>query len=377
MAPRGNLLLPSPAAFRSRDRGPQLTISGRVFLAGRAKRWEAQVRFASPISAVLGITDAACPRGEGSGAWDSVPAAGPRLGVRGQREFECRRGRKAVPHRPHPRCSVPVGWGRGRPDGCPDMARRHRVKAGPRGSAGEARWAAPRQRPGPRPAPRRPPRFAFAPRPLGDAQAASVEEARVPRRARGRAPGREGPRTHASESAGRALGAAGPHVAGKTGSTPSRHSDPAPGGYRGGYHRPSATPVRRGIPGGRGEALSRAEASGCQEDVREARGHPTQGRGQGRAPAVEGPRALPVAGAARLCCGRSHRTGTGAHRPRGPRGPSSLLCPLRAPGGRLLLDVGEVTAATTAPEWPTSGMAGPAPRAPAGCWRSQPRARRW
>lgn len=250
-------------------------------------------------------------------------------------------------------------------------------REGQRGSAGEARWAAPRQRPGPCPAPRRPPRFAFAPRPLGDAQAARVEEARVPRRARGRAPGREGPRTHASESAGRALGAAGPHVAGKTGSTPSRHSDPAPGGCRGGYHRPSATPVRRGIPGGRGEALSRAEASGCQEDVREARGHPTQGRGQGRAPVVEGPRALPAAGAARLCCGRSHRTGTGALRPRGPRGPSSLLCPLRAPGGRLLLDVGEVTAATTAPEWPTSGMAGPAPRAPAGCWRSQPRARRW
>lgn len=180
MAPRGNLLLPSPAAFRSRNRGPQLTISGCVFLAGRAKRWEAQVRFASPISAVLGITDAARPRGGGSGARDSVPAAGPRLGVRGQQEFECSRGRKAVPHRPHPRCSVPVGWGRGRPDGCPDMARRHRVKAGPRGSAGEARWAAPRQRSGPRPAPRRPPRFAFAPRPLGDAQAASVEEARVP-----------------------------------------------------------------------------------------------------------------------------------------------------------------------------------------------------
>lgn len=143
MAPRGNLLLPSPAAFRSRDRGPQLTISGCVFLAGRAKRWEAQVRFASPISAVLGITDAARPRGEGSRARDSVPAAGPRLGVRGQQEFECRRGRKAVPHRPHPRCSVPVGWGRGRPGGCPDMARRHRVRAGPRGSAGEARWAAP------------------------------------------------------------------------------------------------------------------------------------------------------------------------------------------------------------------------------------------
>lgn len=133
MAPRGNLLLPSPAAFRSRDRGPQLTISGCVFLAGRAKRWEAQVRFASPISAVLGITDAARPRGEGSGARDSVPAAGPRLGVRGQRELECRRGRKAVPHRPHPRCSVPVGWGRGRPDGCPDMARRHRVRAGREG----------------------------------------------------------------------------------------------------------------------------------------------------------------------------------------------------------------------------------------------------
>lgn len=75
MAPRGNLLLPSPAAFRSRDRGPQLTISGCVFLAGRAKRWEAQVRFASPISAVLGITDAARPRGGGSGARDSVPAA--------------------------------------------------------------------------------------------------------------------------------------------------------------------------------------------------------------------------------------------------------------------------------------------------------------
>lgn len=135
MAPRGNLLLPSPAAFRSRDPGPQLTISGRVFLAGRAKRWEAQVRFASPISAVLGITDAARPRGGGSGARDSVPAAGPRLGVGGQREFECRRGRKAVPHRPHPRCSVPVGWGRGLPDGCPDMARRHHVRAGPRGSA--------------------------------------------------------------------------------------------------------------------------------------------------------------------------------------------------------------------------------------------------
>lgn len=67
--------MPSPAAFRSRDRGPQLTISGCVFLAGRAKRWEAQVRFASPISAVLGITDAARPRGGGSGARDSVPAA--------------------------------------------------------------------------------------------------------------------------------------------------------------------------------------------------------------------------------------------------------------------------------------------------------------
>lgn len=328
MAPRGNLLLPSPAAFRSRDRGPQLTISGCVFFAGRAKRWEAQVRFASPISAVLGITDAARPRGEGSGAQDSVPAAGPRLGVRGQREFECRRGRKAVPHRPHPRCSVPVGWGRGLPDGCPDVARRHRVKAGPRGSAGEARWAAPRQRPGPRPAPRRPPRFAFAPRPLGDAQAARVEEARVPRprRARGRAPGREGPRTHASESAGWALGAAGPHVAGKTGSTPSGHSDPTPGGCRGGYHRPSATPVRRGIPGGRGEALSRAEASGCQEDVREARGHPTQGRGQGRAPAVEGP----------LVCAADAHTGrapvpTGREALTAPP-PSSALCGLPAVG---------------------------------------------
>lgn len=217
-----------------------------------------------------------------------------------------------------------------------------------------------RARPGGRrPAPRRPPRFAFAPRPLGDAQAASVEEAQVPRRARGRAPGREGPRTHASESAGRALGAAGPHVAGKTGSTPSRHSDPAPGGCRG----------PKGHPWGEGRG-----AVSC-------RGLGLPGRRAGGTWAPNpGPRAGPGAGrgrAARLCCGRTHGTGTGAHRPGGPRGPSSLLCPLRAPGGRLLLDVGEVTAATTAPEWPTSGMAGPAPHAPAGCWRSQPRARRW
>lgn len=302
-----------------------MTISGRVFLAGRAKRWEAQVRFASPISAVLGITDAARPRGGGSGARDSVPAAGPRLGVRGQREFECRRGRKAVPHRPHPRCSVPVGWGRGRPDGCPDMARRHRVRAGPEGQ---------RARPGGRRpdsgrAPRRPPRFAFAPRPLGDAQAARVEEARVPRRARARAGKVRGP-TRLSQQAGPS--ALRVHTSLVKPGPLSRHSDPAPGGCRGGYHRPSATPVRRGIPGGRGEALSRAEASGCQEDVREARGHPTQGRGQGRAPAAEGPRTLPVAWG-RSSVLRTH-TQDGHRCPPAERPSRPLLPPLPSAGSR-------------------------------------------
>lgn len=175
MAPRGNLLLPSPAAFRSRDRGPQLTISGCVFLAGRAKRWEAQVRFASPISAVLGITDAARPRGEGSGARDSVPAADLVSGSEVNRSWSAAEDGRLC--RTDLTLGVQSPWGGAGAIRMAVQTWRGDTASGPghegqRGSAGEARWAAPRQRPGPRPAPRRPPRFAFAPRPLGDAQAA-------------------------------------------------------------------------------------------------------------------------------------------------------------------------------------------------------------